>query len=64
MFSCEFCEISKNTFFTEHLQETVSYILWNLMSSILDLLKMAVKMNYIWAKFVEGKTENIFISVF
>ena len=24
MFSCEFCEISKNTFFTEHLQMTAS----------------------------------------
>ena len=24
MFSCEFCEISKNTFFTEHLLMTAS----------------------------------------
>ena len=24
MFSCEFCEISKNIFFTEHLRTTVS----------------------------------------
>ena len=24
MFSCEFCEISKNTFFTEHLRTTAS----------------------------------------
>ena len=24
MFSCEFCEIFKNTFFTEHLQTTAS----------------------------------------
>ena len=24
VFSCEFCEISKNTFFTEHLWTTVS----------------------------------------
>ena len=24
MFSCEFCEISKNTYFTEHLQATAS----------------------------------------
>ena len=33
MFSCEFCEISKNTFFTEHLRVTASvlflfYMLW------------------------------------
>ena len=27
MFSCEFCEISENTFFTEHLWTTASYIL-------------------------------------
>ena len=25
MFSCEFCEISKNTFFTEHLWTATSY---------------------------------------
>ena len=24
MFSCEFCKISKNTFFTEHLRMTAS----------------------------------------
>ena len=24
MFSCEFCEISKNTFFTEHIRTTAS----------------------------------------
>ena len=33
VFSCEFCEISKNTFFTEHLRVTASvlflfYMLW------------------------------------
>ena len=26
MFSCEFCEISKNTFFTEHLRATAFVI--------------------------------------
>ena len=26
VFSCEFCEISKNTFFTEHLWKTASVI--------------------------------------
>ena len=25
VFSCEFCEISKNTFFTEHLWTTASF---------------------------------------
>ena len=30
MFSCEFCEVSKNTFFTEHLWTTASNdLLWN-----------------------------------
>ena len=30
VFSCEFCDISKNTFFAEHLRVTASvlYILW------------------------------------
>ena len=27
MFSCEFCEISKNTFFTEHLWVTASILI-------------------------------------
>ena len=26
--SCKFCEISKNTFFTEHLWTTASIIIW------------------------------------
>ena len=26
VFSCEFCEISKNTFFTEHIRVTASYL--------------------------------------
>ena len=29
MFSSEFCEISKNTFFTEHLWETASLLSFN-----------------------------------
>ena len=28
MLSCEFCEISKNTFFTERLWATASIIIW------------------------------------
>ena len=27
MFSCEFCEVSNHTFFTEHLQTTASVLL-------------------------------------
>ena len=28
VFSCEFCKISKNTFFTEHLWKTASVLCW------------------------------------
>ena len=28
VFSCEFCELSKNTFFTEHLLATASHKFW------------------------------------
>ena len=30
VFSCEFCEITKNTFFTEHLLATISAV-WNIL---------------------------------
>ena len=30
VFSCEFCEIWKNTFFTEHLWTTASVSTWNI----------------------------------
>ena len=32
VFSCEFCEISKNTFSTQHLWTTASILTWNLKS--------------------------------
>ena len=28
VFTCEFCEISKNTFLTEHLRTTASILTW------------------------------------
>ena len=28
VFTCEFCEISKNTFLTEHLRKTASILIW------------------------------------
>ena len=34
VFSCEFCEISKNTFFTEHLRVTIPEVIRNLMNQI------------------------------
>ena len=33
LFSCEFCEISKNTFFTEHLWATASRFMDNALST-------------------------------
>ena len=38
MFSCEFCEISKNTFSTEHLQETASDIKFIYIENIVRLV--------------------------
>ena len=35
MFSCEFCEISKNTYFTEHLWTTAS-VSWWIFQNIFD----------------------------
>ena len=35
VFSCEFCENSKNTFFTEHLRTTASQLWQNLSSHLL-----------------------------
>ena len=32
MFSVEFCENSKNTFYTEHLREAASVVSWYLMN--------------------------------
>ena len=32
VFSCEFCEIFKNTFFTEHLQTTASLNAFNILN--------------------------------
>ena len=36
-FSCEFCKISKNTFFTEHLWATASVLRFDLIKNILKL---------------------------
>ena len=44
VFSCEFCEIFKNTFFAEHLQATASFPYWTTFRwryySLLSLLKI------------------------
>ena len=36
VFSCEFCEISKNTFFTEHLRTTASEVKQNEVFTIIN----------------------------
>ena len=36
MFSCEFCEISKNTFFAGHLWTTASKIVHKILSLLLN----------------------------
>ena len=41
VFSCEFCEISKNTFFTEHLWTTASIIIW--ISTDIRIVKVNTK---------------------
>ena len=37
VFSCEFCKISKNIFFTEHLRKTTSVIILSVTRSVLIL---------------------------
>ena len=47
-FSCEFCKIFKNTFFTEHLQTTASlegpvkYLWWNFLRKLLTKLGVVI----------------------
>ena len=43
MFSCEFCEISKNTFFTDHIWTTGSVIAWN----FTDICIVIVNTNFV-----------------
>ena len=42
VFSCEFCEISKNTFFTEHLWETASDVTSLMFPRKFGLVKTAI----------------------
>ena len=46
VFSCEFCEISKNTFFTEHLQTTASDETTTWKKFILPKMKSHVNMKF------------------
>ena len=43
LFSCEFCEISKNTLFTEHLRTTASIFYKILFWQVLTSLKICLE---------------------
>ena len=50
MFSCEFCEISKNTFFTEYLYATASVhvtLLYDLVYVLNDYVPSNINENYL-----------------
>ena len=49
LFSCKFCEISKNTFFIEHLRATASALKDALKKSVLQILQKNNKLIKIWA---------------
>ena len=59
VFSCEFCEISKNTFFTEHLLATASDYMWskNMFISFI-LFHWSISLNTAYKMFVK-KTLHI-----
>ena len=53
MFSCEFCEISKNTFSTEHLKETASVINFIYIENVVSFIHcfIVTAENLIWPLF-------------
>ena len=56
MFSCEFCEISKNTFFTKHLWATacILYISeWNVLSQCLTGIYQNILYTYFYWNFLQ-----------
>ena len=50
VFSCEFCEISKNTFFTEHIWVTASgsskYLVAHFLNWVLPFFSLTISMNF------------------
>ena len=50
MFSCEFCEISKDTFFTEHLR-------WLLVRIQMAMIEIYVRANFFFEKVSLRETE-------
>ena len=62
MFSCEFCEISKNTFFTEHLATASAFlkaiILKTFNDIVLAFLPVEIKANILYVNI--NFTGNLF----
>ena len=58
MFSCEFCEISKNTFFTEHLRTTASKYLEDYVNLEEDIqsysINKLIKLSSFWWEFYQS----------
>ena len=54
MFSCEICEICKNTSFTEHLQETASATPQKQLSTLQNLLQNSIRHRN-WLSNIEEK---------
>ena len=55
MFSCEFCENSKNTIFTEHLWD---YFLRNLLHSCSQLIALKDKFTFLFLYETNEKAES------
>ena len=74
MFSCEFCEVSKNTFFTEHLRATASnhggYIKrtishrLNKSTTQQKIFKMIYHLNHAFSQKSKPQKKNIYLKLF
>ena len=60
MFSCEFCEIFKSTFFIEHLQ-TIASILWTLVGLFENKRLFSQKTLFFPGYIVRGKNRLIIL---
>ena len=65
VFSCEFCEIFNNTFFTEHLRTTASVIIFNYIQrsnqDIIVQLEYFLMWRYFSRTICEQKDDEMFI---
>ena len=50
MFSCEFCEISKNTYFTKHLWTTASWISLSFLTRLFCYMTKKSRQNFKYLK--------------